>query len=110
MAIKANLYIDQGADFIQDIEVTDNINDDAVDLTIFTAQAQMRQHYTSVSYYSFSCVTSNTGVVQLSMPANTTNNIPAGTYVYDCELTEISTGVRTRIVEGLVTVTPSVTR
>lgn len=110
MALRVNLYIDQGADFIQDIEVTDDENDLPVDLSIFTGQAQMRQHYTSVTNYSFSCVTSNNGIIQLSMTANTTDSIPAGSYVFDCELTEVSTGVRTRIVEGIVTVSPSVTR
>ena len=45
----------------------------------------------------------------LSMSANTTNSIAAGRYVYDCELTD-SNGIVSRLVEGIVTVTPGVTR
>jgi hypothetical protein len=43
------------------------------------------------------------------MSANVTNNIAAGRYVYDCELND-GNGTISRLVEGIVTVTPGVTR
>ena len=46
MAAKANIVIDQGADFSSTITVTDDAGD-AVDLTGYTASGQIRQHYTS---------------------------------------------------------------
>ena len=109
MAIKANLSIDQGADYSTTINVTDD-DDNIVDLTYFTGQAQMRKHYTSVTYYSFGVETNALGEVILSMSSNTTNSIAAGRYVYDCELTDTITGKKSRLVEGIITVTPQVTR
>lgn len=109
MAIKANLIVDQGADYSTSISVTDD-NGEAIDLTGYTGAAQMRRHYTSVSYYSFDVqITGNQGEVVLSLTANTSNTIPSGRYVYDCELTDGS-GKRSRLVEGIVTINPQVTR
>jgi hypothetical protein len=45
----------------------------------------------------------------LGMSANTTSAITAGRYLYDLEVTD-STGVKSRLVEGIVTVTPEITR
>jgi hypothetical protein len=43
------------------------------------------------------------------MNAVTSANVTPGRYVYDCELTS-SSNVVSRLVEGIVTVTPQVTR
>ena len=109
MALKADILIEQGATFSTSIDVTDN---DGVptNLTGFTAAAQMRKHYTSANAFTFtSSVVANAGIVTLSMNANTTNSITAGRYVYDCELTDTN-GVVSRLIEGIVTITPGVTR
>lgn len=109
MAIKANLIIDQGADYSTTINVTDD-DDTVIDLTGYTGAAQMRKHYTSVTFYAFDVsINGPLGIVTLSMAANSTNNIPAGRYVYDCELTDTQ-GKTSRLVEGIVTITPNVTR
>lgn len=109
MAIKANLIIDQGADYETSINVTDD-DDNTIDLTGYTGQAQMRKHYTSVTYYSFDVnIQGPSGIVTLGMTANVSNTIPAGRYVYDCELTDTQ-GKRSRLVEGIVTISPQVTR
>jgi hypothetical protein len=109
MAIKANLQIDQGTDFAITIDVTDNDNE-VVNLTGYTGAAQMRKHYTSSAQTSFSVSVSNTfGQVTLSMNSATTATITPGRYVYDCELIS-SANVVSRLVEGIVTVTPQVTR
>ena len=109
MAIKGNIIIDQGSTFQTSINVTDE-NDDIVNLTGYTAAAQMRKHYTSSNATSFSTnISPSIGVVTLSMTANTTNLLVPGRYMYDCELTD-SNGLVTRLVEGIVTVTPGITR
>lgn len=108
MAIKANLIIDQGADYTTSINVADE-DDVPIDLTNYTGVAQMRKHYSSITYYSFNVATAANGTVTLSMSANSTNAIPYGRYVYDCELTD-GDGKRSRLVEGIVTITPQVTR
>ena len=109
MAIKANLQIDQGTTFQTSINVTDD-NDAVVNLTGYSAVAQMRKHFTSSNSTSFvTSISPSIGVVTLSMTANTTNLLVPGRYVYDCELTDTN-GAVTRLVEGIVTVTPGVTR
>lgn len=109
MAIKSNIVIDQGSDYEVTVNVKD-ANNAPIVLTGYTGSAQMRKHYTSLTSYAFGvAITANTGEVTLSMSANTSNLISPGRYVYDCELTS-STNIKLRIVEGIVTVTPQVTR
>jgi hypothetical protein len=108
MSSKANLVIDQGTTFTTTIDVTDD-DGNHIDLTGYTGAAQIRKTYSSSNSTSFTVVVSNAGTVTLSMNANTTANIIAGRYVYDCEITS-GDGIRSRIIEGIVTITPEVTR
>ena len=109
MAIKGNIVIDQGSDYQVTINV-ENANGAPVTLSGYTAEAQMRKHYTSLTSFNFTvAINSALGMVTLGMTSNTTNNIPAGRYIYDCEVTS-NTGIKTRLLEGLVTITPQVTR
>jgi hypothetical protein len=107
MAIKANLVIDQGSTFASSIELLDQ-NDEGLDVSGFTARGQLRKHYTSTNSVSFSTGLAN-GTLVISLTANQTANIVSGRYVYDIELVD-GTGTVTRILEGIVTVTPEVTR
>lgn len=110
MAKKANLVVDQGSTFTTTIDVTDE-DGEIVDLTDYTGVAQLRKHYTSSNSVSFSVsITAAEGKVTLSMNAAQTANIVAGRYVYDVELTNTTANTVSRIVEGIVTVTPQVTR
>ena len=109
MATKANLVVDQGATYSTSITITDD-NDNIYDLTGYTGAAQMRKHYTSSNATSFSVsLDSALGVVTLALTATQTANLTAGRYVYDVEITS-SSNVVSRILEGIVTVTPNVTR
>jgi len=109
MATKANLIIDQGASYSTSIDILDE-NNDPINLTTYTGSAQMRKHYTSSNAASFSVSLGGAdGTLNLSLTANATANLAAGRYVYDVELTS-NTGVVSRVLEGIVTVTPNVTR
>ena len=109
MAIKANLIIDQGTTFSTSVDITDE-NDLPINITGYTGSAQIRKHYTSSSSTPFAVTVSGLdGVVTLSLTSTQTGALVAGRYVYDVELTN-SSNVISRIVEGIVTVTPQVTR
>ena len=109
MATKANIIIDQGTTFSTIINLTDD-NGDPIDLTGYTGDSEMRKHYTSSNSQSFSVNLGGTsGTVTLSLTASQTANLTPGRYVYDVEVTSGS-NVVSRIVEGIVTVTPEVTR
>lgn len=109
MAIKANLVIDQGTTFNADIDLVDT-NDQIYDLTGYTVASQMRKNYTSSAAVTFTCSTfAATGKIFLSLTPEATAAIEPGRYLYDVEITSPG-GVKTRVVEGIVTVTPGMTR
>lgn len=108
MAAKVNIVVDQGTTFNTTFSILGE-TDEPVDFTGYTANSQMRKSYTSSTAYAFGVELSSTGVVTLSMNAATSSSITAGRYVYDVEV-EDTNGTRSRIVEGIVTVTPQVTR
>lgn len=109
MATKINLIVDQGASFETTLNLTDD-NDNPVSLVGYTGAGQIRKHYTSSNATSFSISLGGAnGTVTLALSANTTANLTSGRYVYDIEVAD-SSGVVSRLFEGIVTVTPQVTR
>lgn len=109
MATKANLVIDQGTTYSTSINLT-NEEDQVLDLTGYTGAAQIRKHYTSTNSVSFGVsLNASEGIITLSLTANQTSTMVAGRYVYDVEITD-SSNVVSRVLEGIVTVTPQATR
>ena len=108
MAQKLNLIIDQGTTFATSFTVNDDAGN-PIDLTNYTGYGQMRKHYTSTNAVSFTVTANSSGGVTLELNSNTTNSIEAGRYVYDVELVAPA-NTTSRVVEGIVTVTPQVTR
>lgn len=110
MATKTNLIIDQGSTFSTTVDLTDE-NDDPIDLSTYTGAGQIRKHYTSSTSVPFSVALGGaTGSITISLTATQTSNLVAGRYVYDVELTSQGSGAISRVLEGIVTVTPQVTR
>ena len=109
MAIKANLVIDQGTSFSATIDLTEA--DDAVfNLTGYTVAAQMRKNYASSTATTFTAShNSADGQITIILNSTTTAALEPGRYLYDVEITS-SGGTITRVVEGIVTVTPGMTR
>lgn len=109
MATKANLFIDQGTHFSTTVSLAD-MDDQAIDLTGYTGSAQIRKHYSSANAVNFAVTISpESGDLTLSLTPAQTNAMVPGRYVYDVEITN-SQNITSRVVEGLVTITPSVTR
>ncbi len=111
MAIYSNLSVDQGSTFSVEIDVTDVAND-PLNLGGYTVDGQIRKTYTSSTSTSFTSSIPNAagGTVKIELSATTTNNMKAGRYVYDVEITKTTTGEVTRIVEGQLEVRLGVTR
>jgi len=107
----AELTIDQGTTFQTSIDLA---NDDgtAINVANYTFQSQIRKSYYSANATANLTVTvvdEANGNVTLSLTSDETANIAAGRYLYDIKMTS-SGDVTTRIVEGIVTVTPQVSR
>ena len=109
----AELTIDQGATFSSVITLT---NDDStpIDITDHEFVAQIRKSYYSVNPTANISVTienAANGVVRMSIDAANTANIKPGRYLYDLTMTkpdEANTVLR--VIEGIVTITPQVSR
>jgi hypothetical protein len=107
----AELTLDQGTTFETSIDLT---NDDgsAINVTNFLFSSQIRKSYYSTNVtanITTTIVDAPNGNVKLSVTAANTANIKAGRYLYDVKMTTAS-GVTTRVIEGIITVTPQVTR
>tara|TARA_B100000925_G_scaffold262999_1_gene220644 strand:+ start:1555 stop:1881 length:327 start_codon:yes stop_codon:yes gene_type:complete len=108
MATQQNIVIDQGTTFSTTITAKDSTGS-AKDLTGYTTTAQIRKSYYSSSSTDFTTAqVDGTGVITLSLTAAQTGNLKAGRYVYDVESASASETIR--VVEGIVTVTPQVTK
>jgi hypothetical protein len=110
MAARADMVVDQGANFETVVTVTDS-NGDKIDLTNYTAAGQIRKHHTSSNATASFTITNGTTAGTLTLALNHANTaaISSGRYVYDVEILSAA-NVKTRVVEGIVTVTPEVTR
>jgi hypothetical protein len=111
MARQQNLVIDQGSTFSVTIDIS-NIVDNSLDLSTYTAKAQMRKSYGSSSYTEFFVAMNDDNAekqITLSLTSQQTTLLRQGRYVYDVEI-ENDDGIVKRIIEGIITVTPEVTR
>lgn len=107
----AELTIDQGATFESNLDL---VNDDGsvINVTNYVFSGQIRKSYYSTSTTAnliLNIVDAANGNVNIYLSAATTANIKAGRYVYDVKMKD-TTNTVTRIVEGIITVTPQVTK
>jgi hypothetical protein len=109
-----NCIVDQGADWYVTFVYKDSAGV-AIDLTGYTAAMMVRDTYadttTDLSLTSSSGITITplTGTLQVRATATQTAAIAAGSYVYDLEITSAGS-IKTRLVQGKITVSPEVTR
>ena len=110
MAALSNIYIDQGSDFETTISLTDS-NGDVLNLTGYTALAQIRKTYASTTIAgTFGvAVAAATGQLTMTLADTFTAAMDSGRYVYDVLLTDGS-GDKTRVLEGQAILTPGVSK
>jgi hypothetical protein len=108
MAQKVNIVIDQGTTFYTEFAFVD-VNNDPINFTTYTGASQMRKSVSSSTAFDFTVGLGNNGIISLSMNSATTSSITAGRYLYDLEVKDPS-DVKSRLVEGIVVVTPEITR
>jgi len=103
-----NIIIDQGTTFTLSVILTNDDNTPK-DLTNYTIASQIRKSYYTNTFTAFTTSKVNlTGEITISLTAAETSALKAGRYVYDIEIEDPSETVR--VIEGIVTVTPEVTR
>ena len=110
MASISNLFVDQGSSYSNIITVAAT-SGSALDLTGYTVASQMRKSYQSSTAFAFtaSVYDALNGKVRLQLTSTQSGAITPGRYLYDVEITDPN-GNKTRVIEGIVTVTPEITK
>ncbi len=112
MAEYVELYIDQGAEFSTTISINDEQTNIPGNLTNIVVTGQIRKSLLSVNAYaSFTCSVTNpaNGEILISMTSANTANMKPGNYFYDIRLGGASNSF-SRLIEGVLFVTPGITR
>lgn len=109
MATISNLYIDQGSDYSSIITLT-NQNGTVMNLTGYTVSSQFRKSYQSSSKTDFVATVHNAtaGQIRLVLSSTASSAVQAGRYLYDIEI--VGNGERKRVLEGIVVISPEITR
>jgi hypothetical protein len=110
-AAYSDLFMEQGADFSTSLTL-DDVYGNLYDLNNYIAGGQMKKSYYSLSPTANLIVTipnTTQGIIVLSLDAANTSNIMPGRYVYDVLMRDTANNVTTRIIEGIVNVSPQVT-
>jgi hypothetical protein len=109
--------VDQGTDFSIKLELVEK-DGTKKDLTGYSAAAQIRKSYSSsdsdaVTFSTQFEAPRSTGILNLTLTNTQTDAMKSGRYVYDVEISSEDSASNTiieRILEGQITVSPSVTR
>lgn len=110
-AAYTELFLDQGTDFTTTLTV-DDISGNLYDLDNYQIKSQIKKSYythTVVATFDVSTPNTSTGIVILSLDSANTANIAAGRYVYDVLMKDTANNTTSRILEGIVNVSPGVT-
>lgn len=111
MAAISNLYIDAGSTFNAIVTVRGN-DGNVLNLTGFSVASQIRKSPSSTTAYSLNATIFDaiTGKVKISLPAAVSSSMKPGRYMYDIEITAPDNVQKLRAVEGLVIITPEITK
>jgi hypothetical protein len=110
-AYVSNLVINAGVDFEQVFTLEDGANNAPINLTDYGLSAQMRKHATAtgVTTFTTSFYDAPNGKIQIGLSTAQTASLKPGRYVYDVVITNTNNKME-RVVEGMVLVSPGVTR
>jgi hypothetical protein len=112
MSAYVELYLDQGTTFNNIINLTDDVTNTPINVSGYVVSSQMRRSYYSANISAnITCTLSNVanGEITLTMTAANTANIKPGRYLFDVIAIDTSNNT-SRILEGIITVTPSITK
>lgn len=112
MPAYVELYIDQGVNFNNIINLTNDVTNTPINVAGYTITSQLRRSYYSANASgNITCTVTDAANGEITMtmtPANTAN-LRAGRYIFDVRMEDLA-GTVSRPLEGMVTVTPRVTR
>jgi hypothetical protein len=111
MVTRANIYVDQGTDFVTSLNLFTETGDE-FDITTQQFRCDVRKVYSSQLAFSPSLIiepSGEVGVIELQISGDDTANTEPGKYQYDIIMINLS-GQREKILEGLMFLLPTITR
>jgi hypothetical protein len=105
------LYIDQGTDFSSSIVLQDDVTDLYQNVSGYVVTSSLRKSLLSQNAAAnLVCTITDAanGEITLTMNAANTSNLRPGTYFFDVKT--LVNATHTRLVEGIIIVTPGITR
>jgi hypothetical protein len=111
MASILNQIIDQGSTWSKQITVYQTDGTTIQNLTGYTVSSQLRKNYTSTAYTTINATNNSptNGIIVMSLTAVQTAALKSGRYVYDLQIAAAD-GTVTRVIEGVITFRPEVTK
>ena len=111
MSDYVELYIDQGSDFTSSIVLQDDITDLYQNVSGYVVTSSLRKSLLSQNASAnLVCTITDAanGEITLTIDAANTSNLKPGTYFFDVRTLVNST--HSRLIEGIIIVTPGITR
>lgn len=111
MAEYVELYIDQGADFESTIVLEDDVTNLYQNVDGYVVTGTLRRSLLSPNTSgNLTCTITDAaaGEITISMNAANTANLHTGTHLFDIKTYVL--GKYTRLIEGIIIVTPSITK
>jgi hypothetical protein len=110
MSSSLDIFIQQSATFSQDFDLTDS-DGQALDLSSYTGKSQMRKDPEATTAYEFGVsLDEANSILTISMSAANTALISPGKYLYDVLIMTSGNTVVHRVISGVATVTPDITK
>jgi len=108
VAANYNIILEQKADFSRSFKI--EMDNEDLDIDGYSFNATLKERIQSDSGHDFtvSVADSATGTIIMTMTDEQTGAIKPGDYVYDLVMTD-DTGLKTRLIQGIATVTGGIT-
>jgi hypothetical protein len=110
MAVISNLFVDAGSDYAV-VLTAKTPGGQPINLTDYTVKSQMRKSFGSSVFVDLDAGVYNAarGQIVLRLSAADSETIEPGRWLYDVEITHPE-GHKKRVVEGIVVVSPQITK
>jgi hypothetical protein len=111
MTTRANLYVDQGVDYITTLELV-TIDGEDFEIGSNTFHCQVRKMYSTTLLFEVDVrryINNKINVLEFNIDKSLTRNIREGKYQYDI-IMRYPSGQETKILEGLMFIIPTITR
>ena len=107
-SLKHDIHIECDADYKADFQLSEDDEKTIIDMTGWTAQAQLREYPEAIEYLPFACTADETGI-HITMAHENTAKISYTRGHYDVFITDPDGG-RTKLIKGRAYIYPRAVR